>query len=147
MSLEDNKAIVQRYFEAVKKRNLALADELVAPDYFHRGFKVRSRKEWKHSMTLVLNAFPDYLEMIEDIMAEGDKVWVRYKGTGTNKGEYGGIPATGKKATYEAVSIYRIADGKIVEMWGVSDMLDFYKQLGIIEYTEKGKKLFPEDVK
>ena len=144
MSLEENKAIVRRYFEAVKKRNLAITDELVAPDYFHRGFQVRSRKEWKQSMTAVLDAFPDYLETIEDMMAEGDKVWVRYKAMGTNTGVYGGVPPTGKKATYEAVCIYRIVSGKIVEMWSVSDMLDFYKQLGIIEYTEKGKKLFPD---
>ena len=146
MSLEENKAIVRRYFEAVTKRNLALTDKLVASDYFHRGFNVRSREEWKQSMTAVLNAFPDYLETIEDIMAEGDKVWVLYKATGTNTGEYGDAPPSGKKATYEAVSIYHIIGGKIVEMWSVSDMLDFYKQLGIIEYTEKGKKLFPEDV-
>jgi len=147
MSLEKNKAIVRRYFEAVDKRNLAITDELIAPDYFHRGFQVRSREEWKESVTMVLKAFPDYHEAIEDMMAEGDKVWVRYKGTGTNRGEYLGLAPTGKKVTYEAVCIYRIVNGKIVEMWSVSDMLDFFKQLGVIEYTEKAKKLFPKDVK
>jgi predicted ester cyclase len=67
--------------------------------------------------------------------------------TGTHTGEYYGLAPTGKKITYTAVAICRIVDGKIVEGWGVYDMLDFYKQLGAIEYTEKGKKLFPEEAK
>jgi predicted ester cyclase len=60
-----------------------------------------------------------------------------------HKGEYRGLAPTGKKATYEAVCIYRIVSGKIVEMWSVSDMLNFYKEFGLIEPTEEGKQLFP----
>ena len=52
-----------------------------------------------------------------------------------------------KKVSFTAVSIYRVVDSKIVERESVYDMLDFFKQLGIIEFTEKGKKLFTEDVK
>ena len=78
-------------------------------------------------------------------MAEGDKVWVLYKGEGTHKGEYRGLAPTGKKIAYEAVCIYRIVSGKIVEMWEVADLLGLYRQLGAIEPTEKGKKLFPYD--
>ncbi len=85
---------------------------------------------------------------IEDIIAEGDKVWVRFKATGTHKGEYRGLAPTGKKITVMGVDIYRIVNGKVVETgWIVEDTLDLYKQLGVIEYTEKGKKLFPEDAK
>ena len=137
MSLEKNKAIIRSYFEAVEKRNLATTDELIAHDYFNRGFDVRSREEWKQSMTMVLNAFPDYHETIEDITAEGDKVWIRFRVAGTHTGEYRGLAPTGKKITYEAVCIYRIVDGKIVEMWAVIDgrpsCSDFLKQLGVIE--------------
>ena len=99
-------------------------------------------------------AFPDFHETIENITAEGDKVWIHFKVTGTHTGEYSGnvpligkvtLPPTGKRFTFTAVLIYRMADGKIAEKKSaVYDMLDFYKQLGIIEYTEKGKKLFPE---
>jgi predicted ester cyclase len=98
-------------------------------------------------------AFPDFHETIEDITAEGNKVWVRFKGTGTHIGEYTGyapligkitLAPTGNKFTMTGVLIYRIVDGKIVEKeaW-VYDLLDFYKQLGVIEYTEKAKKLVP----
>ena len=52
---------------------------------------------------------------------------------------------TGKKVKMMMVFIWRIADGKLEEGWEVDNELDFFKQLGIIKYTEKGKKLFPED--
>ena len=58
-----------------------------------------------------------------------------------------GIAPTGNKITATAVAIYRIVNGKLVEGWFVTDSTDMFKQLGAIEYTEKGKKLFPEDVK
>ena len=89
--------------------------------------------------------FPDAHFAIEDIIAEGERVWIRETEIGTHNGEYLGISPTGKKITISTVSIYRIVDGKIAEAWHVYDNLDFYKELGIIEYTEKGKKLFPED--
>jgi C-1 hydroxylase len=95
---------------------------------------------------MAAKSFPDWHETIEDIIAEGDKVWVRVKATGTITGEYRGLPPTGKKVTYEAVDIYRIANGKLVEYWGVSDT-DFLKQLGAIEYTEQGKQLLLDDAK
>ena len=85
--------------------------------------------------------FPDSHETIEDMIAGGDKVWVRIKGTGTHTAEHHGLPPTGKKTTWEAVSIWRIVDGKAVEMWAVADELDFCKQLGVIEY-----KRFPDEV-
>ena len=67
-------------------------------------------------------------------------MWIRLKGTGTHTGEYRGLDPTGKKITWEAVSIWRIVDGKVVEGWGVYDQMDFYKELGIIEY-----KGFPDE--
>ena len=91
-------------------------------------------------------ALPDFQETIEDMVAEGDKVVVRFKGTGTHTGEWFGIPPTGKKNTITGVLIYRIVDGKIAaKESGTYDMLDFYKKIGAIEYTEKGKNLFPEE--
>jgi len=157
MSLEENKAIVRRLFEAGNKRNLALLDELMAADCVDNALQLRSREEYKQMFTMTLKGFPDWHETIEDITAEGDKVWVRFKGTGTHTGEYQEylpsigkitLAPTGKKITITGVLIYRIVDGKIVEKEsGVYDFLDFYKQLGVIEYTEKAKKLFPEDVK
>jgi len=96
---------------------------------------------------MLFNAFPDFHETTEDIIAEGDKVWVRNTITATHKGEYLGSAPTSNKFTEASVDIFRIVDGKIAEGWNIEDELDFYKQLGVIEYTEKAKKLFPEEVK
>ena len=74
-------------------------------------------------------------------------MWVRITFTGTHTGEFMGIAPTGKKITTEMVDIFRIVNGKLVEYRDVNNNLDYLKKLGIIEYTEKGKKLFQEDAK
>jgi len=146
MSLEKNKATVRRFIEEWNKRNLAALDELMAADYFDPSLQVRDLEAYKQLLTMVLKGFPDWHETIEDIIAEGDKVWVRYTATGTHAGEFRGLAPTGKKFTETGVLIWRIVDGKIVEKEsGVYDQLDFLKQLGVIEYTDKGKKLFPKN--
>ena len=146
MSLEENKAIVRRFIEAYNKRNLDLFDDFLAPDYFDHTNKV-DIEGLKQLMNMAFKAFPDFHETIEDIIAEGDKVWARITFTGTHTGEFMGIAPTGKKITTEMVDIFRIAKGKLVEYRDVNNNLDYLKKLGIIEYTEKGKKLFPEAVK
>ena len=146
MSLEENKAIVRRFVEAYNKRNLDLFDDLLAPDYFDHTSKV-GVEGLKQLMKMAFKAFPDFHETIEDIIAEGDKVWARITFTGTHTGEFMGIAPTGKKITTEMVDIFRIVNGKLVEYRDVNNNLDYLKKLGIIEYTEKGKKLFPEPAK
>ena len=96
-------------------------------------------------MNMAFKAFPDFHETIGDIIAEGDKVWARITFTGTHSGEWMGIAPTGKKITTEMVDIFRIVNGKLVEYRDVNNNLDFLKQLGIIEYTEIGKKLFQQE--
>ena len=145
MSLEEeNIAIIRRYTEACNEQDLAKLKELVSPDYFHSGLQLRGWEEYKKLHTMLWKAFPDFHEINEDFIAKGDKVWYRIKWTGTHTGEYQGLAPTGKKITVTGVSIKTIANGKIVESWAVYDFLDSYKQLGVIEYTEKGKQLFPE---
>jgi len=124
-----------------------LLDKFLAPDYVHHAQKLRGLENVKQYEAMIYKGFPDLHDTIEDIIAEGDKVWVRVKVTGTHSGEYRGLAPTGKKVTVTYVGIYRIVDGKAVERWSAYDMLDFYKRLGIIEYTEKGKKLFPENAR
>jgi predicted ester cyclase len=152
MSLEKNKAIIRRWIEADNKKDLAVLDELIAADYFDPSLQVRGLESYKQVLTMVFKGFPDWHETIEDIIAEGDKVWVLEKVTGTHTGELEFLGSTfaptGKKITMTAVCIWRIVDGKVAEKESeVYDFLDFYKQLGVIEYTEKAKKLFPQDVK
>ena len=151
MSLEENKALIHSLFEALNKQNPALLDEFYAPDYVNHTLQIRGLESLKQFETEIYKGFPDWHEAIEDTIAEGDKVCVRYKVTGTNTGEWSfsgtTLAPTGKSITFSSVSIYRIVDSKIVEGWHVYDMLDFFKELGVIEYTEKGKKLFPEEAK
>jgi len=146
MSLEENKAIVRKLIEAFNKHDLSILDELMGFDYFDHRHQLRGLRNYKQLLTMIFNAFPDYHETLEDIIAEGDKVWIRDTVTGTHKGEYRGLAPTGKKIKGEMVAILRIVDGQVVEGWEVSDMLHALKRIGVIEYTEKGKKLFPTDV-
>jgi hypothetical protein len=90
----------------------------------------------------MFKGFPDYHRTIEDIIAEGDKVWVHSTTTATHKGEFRGLAPTGNKITIAGVNIYRIVDGKIVEGWSVTDILDLLKKLGVNEF----KVLPDEDV-
>ncbi len=141
MSLEENKAKVRKVIEAINEQNLDLLDSLTAPDYFDHTHQLNPEGV-KQFMNMIFKAFPDWHETIEDIIAEGDKVWVRAKATGTHTGEYRGLAPTGKKITGMGVNIYRIVNGKFVEGWAVEDWLDFLQQLGVVEY-----KGFPDEAK
>jgi predicted ester cyclase len=145
MSLEENKALVRRWIEAYNKRNLDF-DEFMAPGYFDHTNQV-GLDGVKQLFDMGLKAFPDWHETVEDIIAEGDKVWVLLTYNGTHKSEFLGLAPTGNKITTKAVDIYRIVNGKLAEYWNVTDFVRFFKPIGAIEYTEEGKKLFPEDAK
>ena len=127
----------------MNKRNLAITDEFIAPNYIDHTNQVRGPEGVKQFITQLLNSFPDFHVNIEDIIAEEDKVWVCLLYTMTHTGEYRSIAPTKKKITERSVYIYRIVEGKVVEGRAVSDELDFLKKLGLIEYTQKGKKLLP----
>ena len=139
MSLEENKAIVRRFIEAYNTQNLDLWDDLVAPDYIDHILQVEGLENLKQNYSDFFKGFPDTHSTIEDIIAEGDKVCLRYTNTGTHTGKYQGLAPTGKKFKTKSVEIYRIVDGKIVEGWTILDWFthkDFSKQQGVIEYKE-----------
>jgi steroid delta-isomerase-like uncharacterized protein len=143
MSLEANKAIVRRWIEVYNTHNLDSFDEFIAPEYVDHTNKV-DKEGLRQLFIMGFTGFPDWHETIEDIIAEGDKVWIRVSYTGTHTGDFMGVAPTGKKVTMTGVDIYRIENGKLVEYWHVSDQMNFNVQLGLIEYTEQGKQLFPE---
>jgi steroid delta-isomerase-like uncharacterized protein len=139
MSIEENKAIVRRYFaECWQQGNIAKTDEFIAADAVSHSPFVQQRgpEGWKHVLTMVLTAFPDRDTTVEDVIAEGDKVVVRWTTRATNKGSFMGMPPTGKQATYGGIDIYRVADGKIVEHWDQVDALGMMQQLGMIPAPE-----------
>jgi C-1 hydroxylase len=151
LSVEENKTILRRFIEAYNSRNLKIFEELVAPDFVDRTHQQQGRDKFKKLFTLAFEGFPDWQEEIEDMIGEGEKVWVRVKATGTHTGDWilfgVPLPATGKKITMRMVFFFRIINGKLAETEEIDDQIDFFNKLGFIEYTEKGKKLFPEDAK
>jgi len=146
MSLEKNKDIVRKMYEAVNKRKLDLLGEFIAPDYIDHTEHLRSLEEVKKFLSTLIKSL-DFQITIEDIIAEGDKVWVRYTLTGTHIGDFFGLAPTGKKFTESVVYIFRIVNFKIVESLQVSNPLDLLMQIGALEYTEKRNKLLPKEVK
>ncbi len=126
MAIEENKAIVRRLFEqALAKGNLEILEELVTADYVDHtpwpGFPP-NRDGLRENMAQVRSAFPDLKIEIKDIIGEGDKVALRLTTTGTHKGEMAGIPPSGKPVSITSISIYRIADGKVVESWDANNL-------------------------
>ena len=81
----------------------------------------------------MLAGFPDYQTSIEDMVAEDDKVAARIKMTGTNTGEFMGIPPTGRQIAFTGIYIAQIANGKIVEHWGEEDSVSLLQQLGVLK--------------
>ncbi len=136
MSAEDNKALLRRFNEeAFNKRNLAAVDALIAPHQIDHSLPPglpRTREGTRQAIRMTLTAFPDLNVVVEDIIAEGDKVVTRYTTRGTQQGFFGGLPPTGKQVAVPGMVIARIADGKIVEQWGLDDRLDMLQQLGVI---------------
>ena len=137
MSLEENKELIRKWYEAGnkgKEAGLAAIDKMAASDCIIHSSSGRdySTEEYKKYIVEFFNAFPDYNQSIEDIFAEGDKVAVRISETGTHTGGFMGIPPTNKKVMGWAIHIFRISGGKIVEGWGRRDTLGFMQQLGLV---------------
>ena len=85
----------------------------------------------KQFFAMTRRGLPDYHATVEDEAAEGDKVMYRVTFRGTHQGELMGIPPTGKQVTIAAIDIFRIAEGKIAEHWGIADKLGLLQQLGV----------------
>jgi steroid delta-isomerase-like uncharacterized protein len=77
-------------------------------------------------------AFPDLHITIEDMIAEGDKVVCRDTVTRTHKGDFMGLPPTGRSIAYDEIFIARFVDGRVVEAWGVVDVMSQMRQLGVV---------------
>ncbi len=136
MSIEENKAVSRRYIEEIiNTKNPTAIDEICSPDYIdHTPFPGMppNRDGLKQFSEMRAASLPDYHSTIEDIVAEGDKVVLRFTGRGTHKGDFMGIPPTGKQVTIKGIGIHRIANGKVVENWVTMDMLSVMQQLGVV---------------
>jgi predicted ester cyclase len=133
MSTADNKALVQRFYEEVlNQKNLTALDQFVAPNAVNHTVPAGFPQGPSQFLGLHLNAFPDLQVTVEDLLADGDKVVARVSYRGTHQGAIRGIGPTGKPITGMAINILRIANGQIVEHWGLADRLSTLQQLGVV---------------
>jgi steroid delta-isomerase-like uncharacterized protein len=136
MSTEQNKMLVRRFVEAVDKQDFVAATACLATE----ALKVHiagvphplDYETFLQFGQMWHAAFPDEQTTFEDQVAEGDKVVSRMASTATHQSDFQGIPATGKKIRVTGIWVDRVAEGKIVERWGVVDMLGVMQQLGVI---------------
>jgi steroid delta-isomerase-like uncharacterized protein len=134
-----NKATVRRFNDASNSGDAELIakaiDELVDPDARIRTplpIETTGAEAVKEVFARLLHAYPDLHITIEDLVEEGDKVVMRNTVTGTHLGEHMGLPPTGRSVIYNEIFIFRFADGRVAETWGVVDVLSQMRQLGAI---------------
>ena len=131
-----NIAIVRKFFEVgPSKGDLAAADALL-----HPGFSLHTPlptpgpgiEAMNNVIVTCRAAFHGLNVTIEDIMADEDKVTARFTARGIHKGEFMGLPPTGKAITMTGIEIFRIKEGKIAELWGEANLMGLLQQLGIL---------------
>jgi len=130
---EENKALVRRVMVEIPVNDWEAVRELHSPDFIYHGpdpTQTMTRKELGQMISMLVSAFPDFSRTIKDMIAEEDRVAIRTAFKGTHRGEFMGIPPTGKTVSSEGMVILRIADGKIVEAWEQYDDGSFQQQLG-----------------
>jgi steroid delta-isomerase-like uncharacterized protein len=131
----ENKELVRRYLAAFNDRDRETLDRLLAEDAVEHG--VHEQIEGAAAIIDFLaghfEAFPDYSGSMEAVVAEDDLVTVRYTARGTHTGEYKGLEPTGHQAEWTGISIYRVADGEIAEIWVEEDRLGLLEQLELVD--------------
>ena len=140
MSAEENRAVVRRFWGVWEDGNIGLVDELLAPDYVNHSPGMPDQPTGPEGVKAVVAMFrsgmPDLRVVIDDMIAEDDKVAVRYTIEGTHEGDLFGIPPTGRRVSIESFTVERVSDGKIREHWRITDSLNMMQQLGAIPTPE-----------
>lgn len=139
MSELDNKTLVRRYYEEVLNQgHLSVIDEIAVVDYIeHDPFpgQGNGRDDLYARVALLQAAFsPSFA--IEDLVAEGDRVVVRWTSNGTHTGQFLNIPPTGKEYRIAGIDIHAVRGGRMAEHWHVVDQLSQLQQLGLIPQPE-----------
>jgi len=143
VSVDDNKRLVRRAFASMtegREAFLAKHDQIFGENLVGHFSGMPPVDINMHRMfgLATCDAFPDLERPVEDLVAEGDRVVARWTSSGTHKGDFQGIPPTGKHVETSGITIFRIENGKIVEEWSESDVLGMLQQLGAIPSPGKG---------
>jgi steroid delta-isomerase-like uncharacterized protein len=135
MAEAENKAKVREFYDKINAGDLSVIDSHIADNMVdHEEVPgISPTKEGARMFfQMALNAFPDFKLTPEDMVAEGDLVFVRLRMTGTHRGDFMGIPATGKQVSIPVFDALRISGDKAVEHWGLSDTATMLQQLGVM---------------
>ena len=142
---EENKALARRFMDEVyNKGNLDFIDEVVAPNWVEHnpntpeGMSGRV-EDSKRFVEMYRNAFPDLHITVEDLIAEGDKVVMRWTARGTHQGELMGVPPSGNRVEVTGINIERLEGGKFVESWSNYDFLGLMQQIGAVPSAEQAQ--------
>jgi predicted ester cyclase len=119
--------------EGFGKGDTGVFDRYASPGFIEHqhGFSPPNAEGVKKFIVSLHQAFPDFSMTIEDLVADGDKVWGRMTARGTHKGRFGPIPATHKQIGITIIDVMRFEKGLLVEHWGVADRLSLMEQLGM----------------
>ena len=146
MGTQENAAVFQRVIdEMVSNGNVGIVDELLAPDFVEHNelpppMMAASGRETAKQVFRVLRAtFPDLRAEVRQVVAQGEYVVVFMTWYGTQRGEFLGIPPTGKSAAFQVFDMVRVVDGKITDHWGIVDQLAMLQQLGAISLPGGGQ--------
>lgn len=129
----DNKDVIRALYEdCLNARDFEALDELIADDYVGPRGEMGAEGFGK-TVQSVIDAFPDIRWTVDDLIAEDDRVAVRWSWEGTHTGTFRGfLPPTGERVADHAIVIYRLRDRRVVEAWIQTDRLGFLQQLGVI---------------
>ncbi|HEV2148366.1 MAG TPA: ester cyclase [Longimicrobiaceae bacterium] len=139
MAEEQNQEIARRAYRAAsegfRSGDFSGLDEVIAPDVRDHDpdpGQGEGREGLKAFFAELARAFPGLEVVVDDLIAEGDRVAARVRFRGTHSGDFQGIAASGRPVEMRVVDVLRIRDGKIVERWGVGDQLGLMQQLGAV---------------
>ena len=130
---EANKALVRRYFEIIDSGDVSRIEDVLAPDFVSHSPPYPGLPETldgvRQGWAISLAAFRSYRHVIEDQLAEGDRVVTRVTATGEHTGDYRGIQGDGRTVSVPGIAIHRIANGRIAEHWGRTDLASLLQQM------------------
>ena len=121
-----NKELVRRFYKEVYiDWNMARADEVLSPQFTSHDWPEggpSGARAFRDYYSAIRSAVPDARYEVDDLIAEGDRVVVRWRLVGTHKGPFRGIAPTGRPIVLKGIAIYRVEGGKLIERWVVSDL-------------------------
>jgi len=143
MDPTDARTLIARIAEEIWNRgDLSVVDEVMAPEGAYHGPHMPGgtgdRETWRRAVGAYLAAFPDSHVTFNELLVCGDAVVGRWSATGTHTGPLPGVEPTGRRIEIGGITIYRLAEGRVVEAWEQLDMLGMWRQIGVVEVPGHG---------